>query len=63
MIPTNCVALLTIKEGLASGPTWKNGSFTDVPFRINLIASIPSTEVDVILLIKLTGPLNSDGRF
>ena len=34
------------------------------PRRSNLIAFIPSTgSVDVILFVKFTGPLNSDGKF
>ena len=61
LIPTFWVDSLTTNDGLVSFPTWKNGFWRRVPFSINLIAKIPSGEVDVILFVKLTGPLNSDG--
>ena len=64
LIPTFWVALLTIRDGLASSPTWKKGLSIAFPFTKNFIASIPSTaSVDVIFFVKLTGPLNSDGKF
>ena len=62
-IPTFLLSLLTINDGFVSSPTWKNGLLIALPLISNLIASIPSSEVDVTLFEKLTGPLNSDGKF
>ena len=68
LIPTFCVSSLTINEGLLSEPTWRDGSTVGLPLSNNLIPSIPEAgtpdlpAVDVILLLKLTGPLNSEGK-
>ena len=62
LIPTLPVSS-TKRDGFVSSPTWKNGLLIALPLISNLIASIPSSEVDVTLFEKLTGPLNSDGKF
>ena len=54
---------MTINDGFVSSPTWKNGLLIALPLMSNLSASIPSNEVYVTLFEKLTGPLNSDGKF